>query len=298
MNLVTEPWIPVVGRDGGHRLASLEQVFEGRQFADLAVRPYERVALMRLLICIAQAALDGPAEYCDDWLNAPKNLPNAAQKYLQQWRDAFQLLHPERLFLQIASLEKPPKANKLNEDNAEDFTSLSKLDFALATGNNTTLFDHPGMANVNRQFSPAAVALMLLTFQNFSPGGTIGVALWNGRPTPGWKSYPKIKPGQSNHAPCLPNSMLHSFIRQGTLFDTLCANLLTKDRVIEHLGDDSWGQPIWEKPPNGFNDADSIKNATQTYLGRLVPLSRSVRLNADSMDISTFAVKRLGVCLT
>lgn len=60
MNLVTEPWIPVVGIDGGHRLASLEQVFaEGRQFADLAVRPHERIALMRLLICIAQAALDG-----------------------------------------------------------------------------------------------------------------------------------------------------------------------------------------------------------------------------------------------
>ncbi|CAN5757230.1 type I-E CRISPR-associated protein Cse1/CasA [soil metagenome] len=282
MNLVTEPWIPVVGIDGGHRLASVKQIFtEGRQFADLSVRPHERIALMRLLICIAQAALDGPEEYYDGWINAPKNLPDAAQKYLEQWRDSFELFHPKRPLLQIPDLEKPPKANKSNEDDADDFTSLSKLDFALATGNNTTLFDHPGMADVNRQFSPAAVALMLFTFQNFSPGGTIGVALWKQQPTPGWKSYPKVKPGQSNHAPCLPSSMLHSFIRHNTLFDTLCANLLTKERVIEHFGNDSWGRPIWQKPPSDFNDADNIKNATRTYLGRLIPLSRSVRLISD-----------------
>jgi len=38
----------------------------GHQIQDLAVRPHERIALMRLLICIAQSALDGPEDY-DDW---------------------------------------------------------------------------------------------------------------------------------------------------------------------------------------------------------------------------------------
>ncbi|MGZ8246259.1 type I-E CRISPR-associated protein Cse1/CasA [Methylomagnum sp.] len=40
MNLVTEPWIPVVTPDGRRTLVSLVQVFtEGRQFADLACSP-------------------------------------------------------------------------------------------------------------------------------------------------------------------------------------------------------------------------------------------------------------------
>jgi CRISPR system Cascade subunit CasA len=58
MNLVTEKWIPVIGIDGKPDHASLMEVFTlGEKYADLSVRPHERVALMRLLICIAQAAL-------------------------------------------------------------------------------------------------------------------------------------------------------------------------------------------------------------------------------------------------
>ena len=71
MNLVTEPWIPIVTIGGKPDFASLMQIFtEGEKYADLSVRPHERVALIRLLICIAQAALDGPKDK-DDWKNAP-----------------------------------------------------------------------------------------------------------------------------------------------------------------------------------------------------------------------------------
>jgi CRISPR system Cascade subunit CasA len=173
MNLVTEPWIPVVTHTGEHRLASLMDVFlDGRTFADLAVRPHERIALMRLLICIGQAALDGPDDI-DAWDEAPEDLPSAARTYLEKWKESFDLFHPRKPFLQIASLERPAKVNKLGSDeDAGAFTSVSKLDFALATGNNTTLFDHIAAAETDREFPSAALPLMLLTFQSFSPGGT------------------------------------------------------------------------------------------------------------------------------
>jgi len=76
MNLSTEAWIPVVWNNGQPGTVSLCEAFErGAEIRDLAVRPHERIALMRLLICIAQAALDGPADY-DDWKDCrPKIAP-------------------------------------------------------------------------------------------------------------------------------------------------------------------------------------------------------------------------------
>ncbi len=268
MNLVTEAWIPMVRPDGKPDTASLMQVFtEGRQFSDLAVRPHERIALMRLLICIAQAALNGP-EDTEAWDSAPETLPLAAKKYLEEWEKSFNLFDLAKPFLQIAKIAKLPKTGKTDEGGeANDLTSAGKLDFALATGNNALLFDHGG----HRDFSSETLALMLLTFQQFSPGGLIAKVTWGGKETS--KS--------SAHAPCTPSSMLHTFLRRDTLLDTICANLLTKETIAQHFNkpsDECWGQPIWERMPANPDDQKAIENATQTYLGRLVPLTRLIRL--------------------
>lgn len=275
MNLVTEAWIPVVGLDGkpvvgldGKPDISLMQVFtDGRQFSDLAVRPHERIALMRLFICIAQAALKGP-EDIEAWDNAPATLPLAAKEYLEAWVKSFDLFDSEKPFLQIAQIAKLPKAGKTDESGEAGYlTSAGKLDFALATGNNALLFDHGGQ----RDFSPETLALMLLTFQQFSPGGLIAKVTWGGKETS--KS--------SAHAPCTPSSMLHTFLRRDTLLDTICANLLTRETITQHFNkpfDECWGQPIWERMPANPDDQNAIENATQTYLGRLVPLTRLIRL--------------------
>src|SRR5438034_7772326 len=56
MNLTTDSWIPIVCKDGQPGRVSLCEAFErGEEIRDLALRPHERIALMRLLICIAQA---------------------------------------------------------------------------------------------------------------------------------------------------------------------------------------------------------------------------------------------------
>lgn len=294
MNLVTEPWIPIIKHDGTYQQVSLLEVFQnGDQFADLAVRPHERIALMRLLICIAQAALDGPENY-EDWLKALEYLPKAAEKYLgmENWRNSFELFYgPEderkkNPFLQISDLKKPDKKSEDNEKDEEDtFVSIGKLDFALATGANTTLFDHGGTNASGRVLSKHAIPLMLLTFQNFSPGGTIGVALWNKKPTNGWSSYPKIKPGQSSHSLCLPKNMLHTFIRKKTLLQTICANLLTKKTVEKHFGENRekcWGKPVWECFPT---EPNNMHECTRTYLGRLVPMTRAIQILPNGNEI-------------
>ncbi len=261
MNLVSDPWIPVVLQDGASARWSLSDVFaRAREARDLAVRPDERVALMRLLICIAQAALNGPEDH-QDWQGVPETLPGAAKAYLNAWRPHFELFGNGPRFLQVASLSLPD----------EKWTPASKLDFALATGNNPTLFDNGG--GEERSFSPDQLALRLLAFQCFSPGGRIGVAEWNGQSTPG--------NGSSEHAPCLSGSMAHAYIRGGSLLESIHLNLLTRELIGTACGRGSWGKPIWEQFPAGPADNAAQQNASRTYVGRLVPLSRAILLSDD-----------------
>lgn len=300
MNLVTEAWIPVVRPDGKPDTASLMQVFtEGRQFSDLAVRPHERIALMRLLICIAQAALDGP-EDIEAWDDAPNALPQAAKKYLAEWEPSFNLFDLDRPFLQIAKLGKLPKKIKPDEnpdsetssgnkrgkkkgaeenkaDKSSESNPVSKLDFALASQNNSALFDHQATAPMPREFSPEWIALNLLTFQNFSSSGRIGVALWDKVESSGG--------GSSFASPCLQKLMLHTFIRRATLFDTICANLMTKNQVSMYLSPYEWGKPLWELSPDSAIDQVAIANMIETYLGRLVPLSRWIKIAPQGREM-------------
>jgi CRISPR system Cascade subunit CasA len=276
MNLTTDPWIPVVWNDGTTQEATLADIFvRGHDIRDLAVRPHERIALMRLFLCIAHAALDGPGNR-EEWEDCLASLPAAAGSYLKQWETAFELFGESQRFLQVPNLQ----ATKAEEDEGN---SVSKLDMALATGNNPTLFDNSGGGG--RTFPPDQLALALLTFQCFSPGGTIGVALWNKQPTLGWKSYPKPAPGQSGHAPCLPGSMLHAFPRGANLLATIHLNLLPRDTVVTLPGITGWGRPVWEQMPSTPADEAFISNAAQTYLGRLVPISRAIRMDNDGRGL-------------
>lgn len=298
MNLVTDSWIPVLLSSGKPDSVSLMHVFtKGREYRDLAVRPHERIALMRFLICVAQAALDGPADI-DEWDEAPKRLPDVAARYLTKWKSSFNLFDSQKPFLQIARLaplesekhakekhsqlskskRKKIKQSETNEDQQnERFVAISKLDFSLATGNNPTLYDHEANGLDARSFEAAWIVLALLTFQSFSSSGRIGVAQWGASRSAGG--------GSSTASPCLHKLMLHSFIRKATLFDTVCANLLTKDQVGTYLPPYGWGRPVWEQYPSSADDARAVENATETYLGRLVPVSRWVRIKPEGSDM-------------
>ncbi|MCX6992068.1 MAG: type I-E CRISPR-associated protein Cse1/CasA [Kiritimatiellaeota bacterium] len=265
MNLTNDPWIPVVWENGKADKVSLLDAFQkGDQIRDLAVRPHERIALMRLLICIAQAALDGPKDRAD-WLSCRARLPQTAANYLAKWKHSFELFGDGQRFLQTANV-KPAK-----DGGALDGSLPSKLDLTLATGNNTTLFDNAGGSD--RVFSSDTIALLLLSFQNFSPGGLISDVKWH-----------DITMGRnSNHSPCIVKAMLHTYLKRFSLVDTVHANILARDH-IKMLGY-QWGKPIWEKMPDGPEDSEAIANASCSYLGRLIPMSRAVRLSPDGRSL-------------
>lgn len=282
MNLTDDPWIPALYADGQRDLFGLHDLFaQAHELHDLAVKPHERIALMRLLLCITQAALDGPANE-DEWEICQPLIQPRVRDYLMQWRQKFELFGDGPRFLQVPNL-KPGK-------ESDDGNAATKLDFALATGNNSTLFDN--FAGDMRPISAAGTALNLLTFQCFSPGGRIGVAKWNGKDTPG--------KGSSNHAPCTSSSMVHAFILAENLLTTLHHNLLTKETITDTYGVDRWGRPVWELPCEHDGVKAAQANATMTYLGRLVPLSRAIRLHeggsslilANGLDYPTFPAFR------
>ena len=278
MNVAFDPWIPVVTTVGKPDSASLYNVLaEGGKFADLAVRPHERVSLMRLFICVAHAALNGPKDY-GEWCEVPKRLPEPVQNYLTNWKDWFELYHKEKPWLQVVGLKGVEKEG----DESGKTSPVALLDFELATGNNSTLNDHGGQMGF-RQIEPERIALNLLTFQNFSSGG--------GSPVAQWKTTRTSQVGNPD-APCLSQSMAHCLFRGRTLAESINLNLPTFDEIgrvyrtvlTEKKKGDSYsdvalGRPVWEYFPESPEKVSAqVINATRTYLGRLVPISRWIRL--------------------
>lgn len=290
MNLAFDNWIPCLKKNGESVRASILGCFKDSDLAGLNVRPHERVALMRLLECVAYAAGGIPKDY-DEWEAMKESLAAKVGQYLEEWRGSFNLFDEKKPFLQIPDLQDgSAKAKKDGEPcDYSDLTPASKLDFALATGNNSTLFDHGAASGGERRFAEESLALSLLTFHNFCPGGLTGVVSWQGLKTE----------KTSTDCPCISKSMLHTFIQGDSLSDTIWLNLLSE----EDLGDGyqkveptaasrgahaafAWkGRPVWEIFPQGPNDRDARDNATRTFLGRLVPLGRLVKIMPDRSHI-------------
>ncbi len=266
MNLITDAWIPVIAANGTQTLMSLLELFaSAHEVRDLAVKPHEKIALLRLLICITQAALDGPEDFYV-WEGCRETIAGAVGAYLDQWQPQFELFGDDSPFLQASGL-KPGREN--GEANP-----ATKLDLTLASGNNASLFDNS--AGGMRTVVPARLALTLVTYQCFSPGGRIGIAKWNGVDTLG--------NGSSNHAPCIPSGMLHTFLQGERLLETIHLNLLVKTDVAELPGR-GWGKPGWEMPVKTADDKAAVLNATMTYLGRLAPLSRAIKLDSAGLEM-------------
>ena len=127
-------------------------------------------------------------------------------------------------------------------------------------------------------------ALWLITYQNFSTCGKIGRVRWDSETE-----------ATSKDAPCVSRSMLHTLIRGECLSDSIFLNMVCAEDLYDYASLDdgtalstykklgvSWiGRPIWELFPKGFADEKAVFNATRTFLGRLVPLSRAIRIQPD-----------------
>jgi CRISPR system Cascade subunit CasA len=263
MNLTTDKWIPVVRADGRSDTVSLEQVFgAGADIRDLAVRPHERIALMRLLLAITHAGLHperggGPLNE-EDWRGCRSTLAKAALQHLANHRRAFDFSGNGPLFGQLYSGTKHSP-----EPDPKDPTWASKLDLTLATGHNPTVFDNAAVDL--RSFTLPDLARMFLAYQACSP---------------------LIGRGYKGRSPCVEGNMLHTLLRGESLLDTVWLNLLDRAFVELHYGQNAWGIPIWLAMPSSQADKANLRNATATYLGRLVPLPRAICFAQDRRTIA------------
>ena len=250
MNLSIDPWIPVmIGRNGARSpaLVSLGDVFsDDGGIIDLQCRADQRIALTRLLLCVAHAAgVDGPQDPA---------LKEKALAYLSKWQDRFNLLDEKMPFLQVPGLAWT--------EGREGAVRLQKLDLSFSGENAAQVFRKDG----ERTFTQAQAALLLLSYQALSPGGTIGTAKWGGIPT---EKHSCASPG-------LSNKPVHAFLIGSDLISTIRLNILPADSVGMPMG-----RPVWEQFPENIADKAAVENATTTYLGNLVPLSRAMLLNPN-----------------
>ena len=133
MNVAFDPWIPVVTTAGKPQSASLCEVLTGgEQFADLAVRPHERVALMRLFLCVAHAALDGPKDY-DEWLESPVAPARSGTAISGDVEGCVRAVSSREALVAGWGLSKSG-SGKVMTDDTSGWTPTSKLELLVCNG--------------------------------------------------------------------------------------------------------------------------------------------------------------------
>ncbi|MCB1567343.1 MAG: type I-E CRISPR-associated protein Cse1/CasA [Xanthomonadales bacterium] len=265
-NLIDEPWIPVA--DKGR--VSLRQVFTDADCRALGGNPVEKIALMKLLLAIAQAAATPADETAWRALGA-KGLAEKCLAYLDQWRDRFDL-YGDKPFLQMPAIA------------AAEVKSFGTVLPHVATGNTTVL----NGGQVERTLSDADKAVLLVCQMGFALGGKKTdnkVVL-----SPGYQGKFNKKgtgPGPADPGPSLGDKgLLHSLALVDTLRNTLWINLLTREQVEQSQRFPAGiGVAPWEQMPAGEDDpvARDLKNS---LMGRLLPLCRFCLLTEDGLHYS------------
>lgn len=178
-----------------------------------ADNPPTTLALYRFLLAVLHRAYQGPKNV-DHWEEIQQDNGKKAIAYLHQWRDRFDLFHPEYPFMQDASIAE--------KDAGEVYLA------SVLHGNNTsTVFCH------EHQWSNAALTIpeaarLVLRLHNFDTGGR--------------------KTGATDSAAVLPMmDAANVLVRGRDLSETLLLNLMEYDGEAKPCvvtGDDI---PCWER---------------------------------------------------
>lgn len=230
-NLTTEDWMPVVFHDFKLREVALMELFEcWNQIKEIrGDNPPTTLALYRFLLAILHRAYQGPKDV-DHWEDIEQDDGKQAIAYLEEHADCFDLLHPERPFMQDASI-------------TQDAAAKIYQAHALHGNNTSTVFCH------DHQWSGASLSIpeaarLVLRLQWFDVGGR--------------------KTGSSVSAGVIPTMDAANVLVQGdNLKETLLLNLMQYNPQNEIpsavTGNDL---PAWEREssaaveriPNGYID--------------------------------------------
>lgn len=264
-NLIDEPWIPIV--DVGR--VSLKQIFSESTYCALGGNPVQKIALIKLLLAIAQSAYTPKDD--DDWVAlGADGLAQKCLGYLEKWHERF-WLYGERPFLQM------PEINKAAVQN---FGAVLP---EVATGNTTILTEK----QIERNLIKADQALLLISLMGFSLGGkktdnSVVLSIDYSD-----KSNEKGKPSTGKPGPSIGfMGFMHNFLLGESILQTLWFNLFTTEELREisfyPLG---VGIAPWEEMPKSecCNTAEKLK---KSLMGRLIPLSRFCLLDKEGLHYS------------
>lgn len=255
-DLTREPWIPVIPRHGPPREVSLrEALAEADQFTEIrADSPLETMALYRLLQAFFLRLFGEETNNVERWhaMRAAGTFTDAQkqaiEEYLNQHRERFDLLHPERPFYQHP------------EPLSSSPSPIAKLFSGEASGNNATLFDH-ALDDEARPRTLAEAARGLVATQATTLGG--------GRSAPFYYS----------DAPLAGGAIF--WLRGHSLFDALLLNSPPEEKSrIDSEEDD---EPVWERDELPIPE-EIEPRAEEGYLDYLTWQSRLLRLVTETTE--------------
>ena len=264
-NLVDEPWIPVAD----HGRVSLRDIFSNPQYRSLGGNPVQKIALLKLLLAIAQAAATPDTEAEWQALGA-EGLASRCLTYLDKWHDRF-YLYGEQPFLQMPAIR------------GAKIQSFGAVLPEVSTGNTTVL----SQIQVERRLSDADRALLLLSLMGFALSGKKtdnSVVL-----SPGYagKRNDKGKASTGKPGPSVGHmGFLHSFLLGTSLQQSVWLNLFSHSQIRQMgIYPSGLGVAPWESMPAG-EDCVVARELRQSMQGRLLPLSRFCLLADDGLHYS------------
>ena len=258
-NLIDSRWIPIAD----HGLVGLRDVFSAPNLGRLGGNAMQKIALLKLLQAIAQAACTPQDD--DEWRAlTPEKLGKRCIAYLEKWYDRFDL-YGDKPFLQMPEI------------SAAAVKSLGTVLPEIATGN-TTVFTQ---TQREKPLSNADKALLILVLCSFALGGKqtdnkiVLSAGYCGKSKAG-------KPGSALGF----MGFLHTFYLGKSILETIYCNLFTANDIQQMaIFAKGLGTPPWEMMPKGENDpiAQTLK---QTLIGRLLPMGRFCLLAENGLHYS------------
>jgi CRISPR system Cascade subunit CasA len=264
-NLIDSRWIPIA--DQG--LVGLRDIFSAPYLGRLGGNAMQKVALLKLLQAIAQAA--STPEDDDEWRAlTPEELGVRCVAYLEKWYDRFNL-YGKNPFLQIP---------KISGATVQNFGAVLP---EIATGN-TTIFTQ---TQREKPLSDADKALLILVLCSFALGGkkTDNSIVLSTNYRGKTKENGKSSTGKAGSALGFMG-LLHTFYLGNSILETIYCNLFTANDIQQMtVFAKGLGTPPWECMPNGENDliAQTLK---QTLMGRLLPMGRFCLLAENGLHYS------------
>lgn len=267
-NLLDEPWIPVLLREGSVEAVGIRGAFErSTQIVDLACElPTQNAAVLRLLLAICYRVIPLPdmQAYVD---LASGDLPvDRLLDRCEEWRDRFYLFGGAHPFLQAPTLHTAK-----NE--------VSGLEKIIADVPNGSQFFTTRNGAALERISPAEAALWLLHAMAYDPSGIRSGAVGDDS-AKGGKGYP-IGPSWAGQVGMV-------ILRGETLDETLALNLVPPD------SGELQGPPPW-KTPCVWEDKDAPTAVRRDYSDDPAPIaisriltwpSRRIRLVGDRSGVT------------